>query len=408
MNYARHLFDKRHHPELFFYNAMIKGYSLNDFHQEALTFYTLMRYCSVTCDSFTFPGVLRSVSTFGKIHIGKELHGLGLKMGCAEKLIVQTALIDMYCDYGLSSYGRWVFDKIVDKDVICWNTMIAGYIKCGEYGVLRSCSSWEDFVLGMCSQSQKMKLGFKSNPVLGSALVDFYSKCGCFPKAFEIFQATDCGDVISRTTMISSCVIAREWGLALRLYCRMIKTEQENYIPASAIGGRPNVELTGPDGQKFKLIDTTWIRRRAVVVSFGSITKALSVNWVLQAIRLADVIDLVIEALACRIERDYKMAERIEREGKGCVTLVNKWDTIPNKKLQTASYYEEDVRERLRSLNWAPIVYSTAMVGHSVEKVMAAASSVEKGREDGNRVGKLQVHLYNLTVVLQKDWKILG
>ncbi|KAF9604764.1 hypothetical protein IFM89_010266, partial [Coptis chinensis] len=151
-----------------------------------------------------------------------------------------------------------------------------------------------------------MKLGFESNPVLGSALVDFYSKCGYFLEAFEIFQATDCGD-------------------------------------------------------KFKLIDTGGIRRRAVVVLFGNITEALSVNRVLQAIRCADVVDLVIEALACRIERDYKIAERIKREGKGCVTVVNKWDTIPNKKLQTASYYEEDVRERLRSLNWAPIVYSIAM-----------------------------------------------
>ncbi|KAF9608898.1 hypothetical protein IFM89_012066 [Coptis chinensis] len=85
-------------------------------------------------------------------------------------------------------------------------------------------------------------------------------------------------------------------------------------------------------------------------------------------------------ALACRIERDYKIAESIEREGKGCVTIVNKWDTIPNKKLQTASYYEEDVKEKFRSLNWAPIVYSTGMVGHSVEKIVATASSVERER----------------------------
>ena len=48
--------------------------------------------------------------------------------------------------------------------------------------------------------------------------------------------------------------------------------------------------------------------------------------------------------------------------------VVNKWDTIPNKNQQTASYYEQDVREKLRSLVWAPIVYSTAVAGHSVDK----------------------------------------
>lgn len=48
--------------------------------------------------------------------------------------------------------------------------------------------------------------------------------------------------------------------------------------------------------------------------------------------------------------------------------MVNKWDTIPNKNQQTATYYEQDVREKLRALDWAPIVYSTAIAGHSVDK----------------------------------------
>lgn len=66
--------------------------------------------------------------------------------------------------------------------------------------------------------------------------------------------------------------------------------------------------------------------------------------------------------------KDYRIAERIEREGKGCIIVVNKWDTIPKKNHETTTYYEQDVREKLRMLNWAPIVYSTATTGHSVEK----------------------------------------
>lgn len=68
------------------------------------------------------------------------------------------------------------------------------------------------------------------------------------------------------------------------------------------------------------------------------------------------------------ISQDYRIAERIEKEGKGCLIVVNKWDTIPNKNQHTATYYEQDVREKLRLLNWAPIVYSTAVAGNSVEK----------------------------------------
>ncbi|KAB2606159.1 hypothetical protein D8674_005876 [Pyrus ussuriensis x Pyrus communis] len=207
-------------------------------------------------------------------------------------------------------------------------------------------------------------------------------------------------------------------GELLDLVCSGLKknedpeefAEQEDYVPAIAIVGRPNVgkssilnalvgedrtivspvsgttrdaidmEFTGPDGQKFRLIDTAGIRRRAVVASSGSMTEALSVNRAFRAIRRSDVVALVIEALACITEQDCKIAERIEREGKGCLIVVNKWDTIPNKNQQTATYYEEDVREKLRILGWAPIVYSTAIAGQSVDKIIDAASTVEKER----------------------------
>ncbi|KAB2615430.1 hypothetical protein D8674_022018 [Pyrus ussuriensis x Pyrus communis] len=207
-------------------------------------------------------------------------------------------------------------------------------------------------------------------------------------------------------------------GELLDLVCSGLKknedpedfAEQEEYVPAIAIVGRPNVgkssilnalvredrtivspvsgttrdaidmEFTGPDGQKFKLIDTAGIRRRAVVASSGSMTEALSVNRAFRAIRRSDVVALVIEALACITEQDCKIAERIEREGKGCLIVVNKWDTVPNKNQQTATYYEQDVREKLRILGWAPIVYSTAIAGQSVDKIIDAASTVEKER----------------------------
>ncbi|XP_010257318.1 PREDICTED: uncharacterized protein LOC104597468 isoform X2 [Nelumbo nucifera] len=189
-----------------------------------------------------------------------------------------------------------------------------------------------------------------------------------------------------------------------------IPSEEENYVPAIAIVGRPNVgkssilnallgedrtivspisgttrdaidtEFTAPDGQKFRLIDTAGIRRRAAVASSGSTTEALSVNRAFRAIRRSDVVALVIEAIACITEQDCRIAERIEKEGKGCVIVVNKWDTIPNKDQKTATYYEQDVREKLRILDWAPIVYSTATTGNSVEKIIAAASMVEKER----------------------------
>ncbi|KAH6776451.1 GTP-binding family protein [Perilla frutescens var. hirtella] len=187
-------------------------------------------------------------------------------------------------------------------------------------------------------------------------------------------------------------------------------TAAEEYVPSIAIVGRPNVgkssivnalvgedrtivspisgttrdaidtEFTGSDGQKWHLIDTAGIRRKAAVASSGSTTEALSVNRAFRAVRRSDVVALVIEAMACITEQDFKIAEQIESEGKGCLIVVNKWDTIPNKNQQTATYYEEDLRGKLRILSWAPIVYSTAIQGNSVEKITVAAGTVQKER----------------------------
>lgn len=186
--------------------------------------------------------------------------------------------------------------------------------------------------------------------------------------------------------------------------------DEQEYIPAIAIVGRPNVgkssilnalvgedrtivspvsgttrdaidtEFTGEGGQKFILIDTAGIRKKATVASSGSTTEGLSVNRAFRAIRRSDVVALVIEAMACITEQDCRIAQQIEREGKGCLIVVNKWDTIPNKNQQSATYYEQDVREKLRDLSWAPIVYSTAISGHSVDRIIVAASTVAKER----------------------------
>lgn len=55
--------------------------------------------------------------------------------------------------------------------------------------------------------------------------------------------------------------------------------------------------------QKFRLIDTAGIRKKAAVASSGSTTEALSVNRAFRAIRRSDVVALVIEALACITEQ---------------------------------------------------------------------------------------------------------
>ncbi|KAH7442246.1 hypothetical protein KP509_03G078300 [Ceratopteris richardii] len=189
-----------------------------------------------------------------------------------------------------------------------------------------------------------------------------------------------------------------------------VSSEDDTRVPSIAIIGKPNVgkssilnalvgeersivspvsgttrdaidsEVTGPDGQVYRLIDTAGIRRRTAVAAGGSKTEELSVNRAFRAIRRADVVALVIDAMACITEQDWKLSERIVKEGKGCVIVVNKWDTVPDKDHKSTVHYEQDVREKLRGLEWAPIVYTSAIDGKRVTKILDAAIEVEKER----------------------------
>lgn len=134
-----------------------------------------------------------------------------------------------------------------------------------------------------------------------------------------------------------------------------------------------DTDFEDENGQQLKLIDTAGIRRRGAVAAAGSRTESLSVNRAFRAIRRSDVVALVIDALDCVTEQDFRLGERIAREGKACIIVVNKWDTVPNKDATSTVWYDRDVRERLRCLDWAPTVYCSASSGQRIRKILEAA-----------------------------------
>lgn len=141
-----------------------------------------------------------------------------------------------------------------------------------------------------------------------------------------------------------------------------------------------DTDFVHKDGRTCKLIDTAGIRRRGAIASAGSRTESLSVNRAFRAIRRSDVVCLVIDAMDGVTEQDFRLGERVEREGKACLIVVNKWDTVPDKNATSTVWYERDVRERLRVLDWAPVVYCSASSGQRINKILDAAISTGKER----------------------------
>ena len=120
------------------------------------------------------------------------------------------------------------------------------------------------------------------------------------------------------------------------------------------------------NGQTYRLIDTAGIRKKKNV-EYGA--EFFGINRAFKAIRRAEVVLFVIDALDGVTEQDQKLANRIIEDGRACVIVVNKWDAV-EKDTYTIYTYEQEVRSRLYFVEWAEMIFVSALTGKRVEKII--------------------------------------
>jgi GTP-binding protein len=119
-------------------------------------------------------------------------------------------------------------------------------------------------------------------------------------------------------------------------------------------------------GTRYRLVDTAGIRKKKQV-DYGP--EFFGINRAFKAIRRADVVLLVIDALDGVTEQDQKLAGRIAEDGRACVLVMNKWDAV-EKDSYTIYDYEKHLKDRLHFTDWAEVIYVSAMTGQRVEKIL--------------------------------------
>ena len=154
----------------------------------------------------------------------------------------------------------------------------------------------------------------------------------------------------------------------------------ENRAIVSPIRGttRDTIDTTiEREGVSWKLLDTAGIRRRRSV-DYGP--EFFGINRSFKAIERSDVCVLVIDALDGVTEQDQRLAGRIEEDGRACVVVVNKWDAI-EKDSHTMPAMEKELRARLYFLDWAPMLFTSALNGQRVNAIFPLAKlAVEQHR----------------------------
>lgn len=124
---ARELFDEFREKDVVCWNVMIDGYTQHGFPNEALALFRRMLKTKVRPNEVTAVAVLSACGQIGALESGRWIHSYIENLGIKLNVQVGTALIDMYSKCGSLEDARLIFDKVNDKDVVAWNSMIVGY-----------------------------------------------------------------------------------------------------------------------------------------------------------------------------------------------------------------------------------------------------------------------------------------
>lgn len=147
------------------------------------------------------------------------------------------------------------------------------------------------------------------------------------------------------------------------------------------------VETTDEEhGQiRMRLIDTAGIRRKGKTTEMA---EKLSVVMARKHIERADVVLLVIDAIEGVTALDANIAGYAHEAGRSVIIIVNKWDAV-EKDTYTTNEYEQKIRDTMKFLDYAPIIFISALTGQRLVRLPALIARAHKARNMRITTGQL-------------------
>ncbi|EXB40433.1 hypothetical protein L484_013736 [Morus notabilis] len=233
------------------WNSIIGGFAQNGDGYEALNLFKNMKRAAFHADQSTLTSILRACTGLALLELGRQVHVHVLKFD--QDLILNNALLDMYCKCGSFEDANIVFTKMVEKDVISWSTMIAGLAQNGFsqealklfenmkvsgskpnnitiLGVLFACShaglveeGWHYF------QSMKQLYGIVPEREHYGCIIDLLGRAGKLDEAVRLIHEMECEpDVITWRTLLGACRVHKNVDLAIYAAKQIQKLDPED------------------------------------------------------------------------------------------------------------------------------------------------------------------------------------
>jgi GTPase len=151
----------------------------------------------------------------------------------------------------------------------------------------------------------------------------------------------------------------------------------EERVIVSSIPGTTRDAIDTPfirDDQEYVVIDTAGMRKRGKVYET---TEKYSVLRALKAIDRSDVVLVVLDGEEGIIEQDKKIAGYAHEAGRAVVLVVNKWDAV-QKDDKTMQKFEQKIREQFQFLDYAPIVFLSALTKQKLHQLLPVVNQVSE------------------------------
>lgn len=169
---------------------MIHGYVENQNYNESLHLFSCMRIGSIELLNFTLCSVLKALSREKRSKDGEAFYGFIVKYGFVYDPLVQNAVLDLFMRCEEIDFASRVFDHMLEKDIVSWNSMISGYVS--------NCR-----IVDARKLFDEMP---EKNAISYTSMIFGYVKAGDMIKAQALFDAMPEKDSASWNVMISGYI----------------------------------------------------------------------------------------------------------------------------------------------------------------------------------------------------------
>ncbi|KAJ4966353.1 hypothetical protein NE237_018202 [Protea cynaroides] len=233
------------------WNTMIGAFAVSDASiSGSIEYFLNMMQSGWSLNRVTFINILAAVSSLSIHELGQQVHALALKYCVADDTAVENAFLSCYAKCGEMDDCEKIFARMFERrDEVSWNTMISGYIHNGVLSkamdlvwfmmqrgqrldcftfatVLSACASVAALERGKEIHARGIRACVETDVVVGSALVDMYSKCGRIDYALRAFELMPMKNEFSWNSMISGYARHGCGVKALQLFTEMLQEGQ--------------------------------------------------------------------------------------------------------------------------------------------------------------------------------------